>query len=94
MSGDIFLTIDRIVLHGLDRIDRHALSEALQQALLDQLGQQSSLTSADLSRVRITISLPDNMGGEQLGQVLGQTLGGIIGNSGTEKPAQGRHGHG
>ncbi len=33
MSGDIFLNIDRIVLHGLGHVDRSELQTALQTAL-------------------------------------------------------------
>ena len=81
MSSDIFLNIDTIVLRGLNHIDRHALAEALQQALVEQFSLNQTLTATDLSQVRINITLPTAFGAEQLGQSLAQTLGNIILNN-------------
>ena len=81
MSGDIFLNIDTIVLRGMDHVDRHALTEALQQALVEQLSSNPTLTTGDLTRVRTNIILPTVFGAEQLGQSLGQSLSGIISNN-------------
>ena len=83
MSGDIFLNIDTIVLRGLNHIDRYALAEAVQQALLEQLSLHPTLTAADLSRVRTNITLPNNCGSEQLGMALGQSLSKVITNNNT-----------
>ena len=81
MSGDIFLNIDTIVLRGLNHIDCHALAEALQQALIEQLSSNSTLTATDLSRVRTNITLPGHVSETQLGQTLAQSLSGIITNN-------------
>ncbi len=78
MSGDIFLNIDTIVLRGLNHVDRQALTEALQQALIEQLSSNPTLTDTNLSRVRTNITLPTAFGAEQLGQMLGQSLSGIV----------------
>ena len=97
MSGDIFLNIDTIVLRGLQQIDRHALAEALQHALKEQLVPHQTFTAADLSRVRTSITLPGDCGSEQLGQHLARHLGSIVTNnsattSSTHKKIQGgRH---
>lgn len=82
MSGDIYLTIDRIVLHGMDHIDRFALADALQQALSEQLFPVQAMTAAERSRFRADILLPTTFSAEQLGQSLGQTLSSIISDSG------------
>ena len=87
MSRDIFLNIDRIVLRGLNHIDRSVLAAALQQALVDQLTSSPSHNPADLSRVRTNITLPAAFGSAQLGQTLAQSLYGVISsNEGTTKP--------
>ncbi len=78
MKTTINLNIERIVLHGLDQIDRQALSEALQQALVEQLSSHPTLSSTNLSRVRTKITLPRDVGAEQLGQALGQSINNII----------------
>ena len=97
MSGDIFLNIDTIVLRGMDHVDRHALTEALQQALVEQLSSNPTLTTGDLTRVRTNITLPPNFGAGQLGRSLGQSLSGIISNheakasSGQKTTPGGRH---
>lgn len=80
MNHDIFLNIDTLILRGLDQVDRRALTEALQQALVDELLLDPALTAVDLSRVRTDITLPAAIDAEQLGQALGQSLGGIISN--------------
>ena len=80
MNGDIYLNIDSIVLRGLNNIDRQTLVDAVQQALIEQLGADHNLTAVDLSRVRSNISLPNNCGAEQLGQLLAQSLSHIISN--------------
>ncbi len=81
MSGDIFLNIDTIVLRGLNHVDRHALTEALQQALIEQLSSNPTLTDTDISRVRTNITLPTAFGAEQLGRTLGQSLSDVISNN-------------
>ena len=83
MSGDIFLNIDTIVLHGLHQLDRHALAEALQQTLMKQLSSKQELINTDLTRARTNITLPNNFDAEQLGQALGQSLSDIINNNET-----------
>lgn len=102
MKTTINLNIERIVLHGLHQVDRHALAEALRQALVEQLAVNPSLntatlTTTDLSRVRASIRLPEVVDAEQLGQRLGQSLSTIISNneavlsSGTKATPGGRH---
>lgn len=93
MSGDIFLNIDTIVLRGLHRVDRHALAEAVKQALQEQLSSGADLTAADLSRVKTNITLPSNFGTEHLGQALGQSLSGIISNTTEPQQTQGGKRH-
>ncbi len=89
MSRDIFLNIDTIVLRGFNHVDRHALAEALQQALAEQLSSNHELSATDLTRVRTNITLPASFGTEQLGQTLGQGLSGII--TSNETTAQSDH---
>ncbi|MBU1059869.1 MAG: hypothetical protein KJ804_16290 [Proteobacteria bacterium] len=89
MSGDIFLTIDTIVLRGFKSIDRQALTEAVQQALTEQLSGDRELKAMDLARVRTDITLPTSFAAEQLGQTLGQRLSGII--TGDEATTQSAH---
>lgn len=89
MKKTINLNIERIVLHGLQQIDRNILTEALQQALSKQLSLNPTLPPADWSRVRTNITLPANVGAEQLGQALGQSLNNIIAqNEGTIQSGQ------
>lgn len=99
MSHDIFLNIDTIVLRGLAHVDRHILAEALQQALVEQLSSNPTLTTADLSRVQTNITLPGHVSETQLGQALAQSLSGIITNSNsisspTQKQTSGGKRHG
>lgn len=82
MSGDIFLNIERIVLHGMEHVDRFALADALQQALSEQHIPVQAITTAERSRLRADISLPTTFSAEQLGQSLGQTLSSIISEGG------------
>jgi hypothetical protein len=77
MSGEVFLTIDTIVLRGL-HVDRHGLTEALEQALVEQLSLHPALTAADLPRVQTDIRLAPGFGARQLGQALARSLGDII----------------
>ena len=89
MSANIFLNIDTIVLRGLNHLDRQALVEALQQALLQQFETNPNLTTASLARVKTNISLPANFGTEQLGQALGQSLSTLITDTAnTKSPSQ------
>ena len=81
MSRNIFLNIDTIVLRGFNHVDRHALAEALQQALVEQLSSNQELSATDLKRVRTNITLPTSFGAEQLGQTLGKSLSGIVVNN-------------
>ncbi len=81
MSGDIFLNIDTIVLHGLSHVNRHVLVEALQQALVEQLSLNQGLSATDLARARTNITLPNAFGAEQLGRTLGQSLSDVISNN-------------
>lgn len=87
MNGDIFLTIDRIVLQGMGQVDRHQLTTVLQQALSEQLVLRPELTSNDISRMRTNFTLPTDMNGnvgvEQLGQSLTHALCNIISNART-----------
>lgn len=85
MSRDIFLNIDTIVLRGLNHLDRQALVEAVQQALLQQFESNPGLTTANLSRVSTNINLPANFGTEQMGQALGQSLSTLITNTAATK---------
>lgn len=78
MNYDIFLNIDTIVLHGLHYIDRHALAEALQKALSEELAEKKELRGVELFRVKTTLSLPNNCAAEQLGVNLAQSLCGVI----------------
>jgi hypothetical protein len=99
MSGDIFLNIDTIVLRGLQHIDRYALTEALQQALIEQLATNHKLRATDLSRVKTNISLPGEFNAAQLGHTLGLGLSNIFsGNPApqetTDKASRGGHRHG
>lgn len=99
MSGDIFLNIDTIVLRDLAYVDRHTLTEALQQALVEQLSSNPTLSAADLSRVQTNITLPGHVSETQLGQALAQSLSGIITNnksmsSPTQKQTPGGKRHG
>lgn len=89
MKRRITLDIDRIVLRGFDRIDREALSAALQQALTQWLKGNPSFRSVDLTRVQARIKLTGGTGTEQTSRMLGQELSGIIaGNSETAAPAR------
>ncbi len=81
MSRNIYLNIDTIVLRGFNHVDRHALAEALQQALVEQLSLNQELSATDLTRVRTNITLPTSFGTKQLGQTLGKSLSGIVVNN-------------
>lgn len=97
MKTTINLSIERIVLHGLDQVDRYTLTEALQEALVKQLSSHPTLSSTNLPRVRTKITLSIDDGAEQLGQALGQSINNIIAqNEGTAQSGQktklgGRH---
>lgn len=81
MSGDIFLNIDRIVLHGLGHVDGKALATSLEQALLDELKLNSVCEPAELARVQTQIKLPETLAAGQIGQALAQSLHGVISNT-------------
>lgn len=91
MSGDVFLNIDRIVLHGMDHVDGKALAAAMQQSLLEQLAANSISHPAAAARVRTEITLPKSCDTEQMGRVLAQSLYGVISNN-TATARRGRTG--
>lgn len=78
MSGDIFLNIDRIVLHGLDHIDRNELQTALQEALTEQLSARTIAHPSETPRVRTELTLPASFSAGQVGRSLAQNLYGVI----------------
>lgn len=81
MSGDVFLNIDRIVLHGMEHVDGKALAAAVQQSLLEQLIESPIHDPATQARVRAQISLPESCNAAQMGKALAQSLHGIIGTN-------------
>lgn len=81
MSGDLFLNIDRIVLHGMDHVDGKALAASLEQALTEQLELNSDHQPAELARVQTQITLSDSFGAGQIGRALAKSLHGVISNS-------------
>lgn len=99
MNGDIVVNIDTIVLRGLGRFDRDELRNAVHKVLAEQLSSDARFATLDRSRLRIDITLPDNFGTEQLGEVLGRGLGSAIINRNEPqrfagKPSEGAHDHG
>ena len=82
MSGDIFLNIDRIVLHGLGHVDRSELQTALQTALKEQLASGPVRHPAEISRVVTQFTLPETVSAGQLGQSLAKNLYGVISDTG------------
>ena len=99
MNGDIFVNIDAIVLRGLGRSDHDELRNAVYRVLTEQLSSDARFTTLDRSRLRIDITLPDNFGSEQLGEVLGRSLGRVVTNRNgpqrsTDKSSEGAKDHG
>jgi hypothetical protein len=86
MSGDIFLNIERIVLHGLEHINRHELETALRKALLEQLASGSIGQSLVTKQVRTDIALPGSCNAGQLGQSLADKLCNVISTPGANTP--------
>lgn len=86
MSADIFLNIDRIVLHGMGHVDGKTLAASLQQALVEQLELSSQHQSVELARVQTQISLPGSCGAGQMGRALAESLAGVISNSTVSRP--------
>lgn len=78
MSGDIFLTIDTIVVSGLTQIDRStlasALEESLKQTLQKQFANKQNWSNTDVPRLRINITLPATANNDQLSQSLAHSL--------------------
>ena len=88
MKTTINLNIERIVLHGLEGINRRAIVEALTQELTRQLAQPQSWKSENIARTITNISLEGNNDMGELGRTLAQGLGGILSN---QKAATGVH---
>ena len=82
MSGGVFLSIDRIVLHGFDRIDRRELATALQEALQEQLTATSIVQSFAAPLARTDITLQQSFSATQLGQSLARDLSSVIRDAG------------
>jgi hypothetical protein len=85
MSGDVFVNIDRIVLHGLGHIDRQELETALQKALTEQLKAQSIGHPFETPRVRTELTLPASFNAGQVGRSLAQNLCGVISDTGAAR---------
>ncbi|SHO44174.1 hypothetical protein [Desulfopila aestuarii] len=85
MSGDIFLTIDTIVLHGLEHVDRHGFEVALEESIRQYLTANHCFHPADASRLQLQITLPAVLTAESLGSALGDRLAGSIGGSGESR---------
>jgi hypothetical protein len=82
MSGDIFLNIDQVRLHGLEHINPNELEAALQQALMEKLASGPvSLTSAT-PQLRTGIRLREPVTAAELGHSLAQSLYGVISDTG------------
>lgn len=82
MSSDIFLTIDTIVLHGLEHVDRHSLEVALQESIHQYLAAHLDFHAADAAHLQLRITLPAVVTAECLGSALGESLVGAIAGSG------------
>ena len=90
MSRDVFVNIDRVVVHGLDHLDARDLAVALQDALAKQLaGTEAGSRAADIARVRTRIDLPHGCTAVQLGQALAGTLAGTMGGTLGDDPESG-----
>ena len=92
MSRDVFVSIDRVVVHGLEHLEARDLAAALQDALAEQLAATpAGGQSADIARVGTRIDLPHGCTAAQLGQALASSLadslGGVIGGDGPESGA-------
>ena len=81
MSGETFINIDRIVLHGLDHVDGKTLTTALKQALVEQLTSNPVHNPAAVTRVQTQIALPEAVSAKQMGRVLAQNLHRVISSS-------------
>lgn len=81
MSGDIFLNIDRIVLHGMDHVDRHVFADALKQNLTKQLSQTQYWNTSQLPKLETHISPLATNNANLLGQSLAEAIGGILTDS-------------
>lgn len=91
MSGDVFVNIDRVVVHGLEHLNARDLAAALQDALAQQLAEVPvGSQAADVDRVRTRIDLPNGCTATQLGQALAGTLGGVIGDGGPDSGIKSR----
>ena len=81
MSGDTFINIDRIVLHGLEHVDGKTLAAALKQSLVAQLTSSPVRNPAAATRVQTQIALPEAVSAEQMGRALAQNLHRVISSS-------------
>lgn len=86
----INLHIDKLVLHGFDRINEAALTTALHEALSRELLAAPALHDTTVHRAQTTITLPARHDAHSLGNSLAQSLAQTC--TGTAEPRGARHG--
>jgi len=85
VNGDIFITIDTIVLHGLEHVDRHDFEFALEESIRQYFISHHDFHGADVTRLQLQITLPSVLTAECLGNALGERLAGAIAGSGESR---------
>jgi hypothetical protein len=89
MSADIFLNIDRVVVRGMNHIDRntlaYALEQSLKQALKEYFFTKHNFSDTNVPVIQTNITLPTTANNDQLSESLAH---GLIGTLGRSDPSQ------